>query len=191
LEANPAGPDAEIFDFSIPTANVGGPQVVSVGGTDPTDYSLATTGYVLSNNWATFYFSMVGGVLLIPFAPGTGTQYLITLPGFDVTDTPTGGPTARYQPNVQVSTVIGFAESITSGGTPAMSLSLRVSPVDYSGNGVVNNPYLEAYDNASGNLWGPAYPYAWGAFGDTILSGMFQLPLRISLLDSLVPKPNP
>ena len=191
MEANPAGPDGEIFDFSIPTANVGGPSVVSVGGADPTDYGLVTTGYVLSNNWATFYFSMVGGNLFTPFAAGTGTQYLITLPGYDITDTPTGGPTARYLPNIQTSTVVGFAESITSGGTPAMSLSLRVSGVDYSGNGVFDNPYLEAYDNASGSLWGPAYPYAWGGFGDIILSGMFQLPLDASLLDSLVPKPNP
>lgn len=205
LEVNLVTEDGEGFlPFAFTqwqTDNAFAGELVSSDGTHPSNYDLKTVAKITGNRIASVWFEFQAGELFSGFNPGTGTQYLITLPSFDWTNDPdTGGLQGRYVPAPPLTggsstnnPPIGFAESHDFSSGAQIQLALRVSkllPVPPDGAGF-SPTYLEAYDVASGSLLGPSYPYAWDTFDDLIIGGYVTWPTEISLLDAAYPKPNP
>jgi hypothetical protein len=181
IEANRSQPDGLIFNWAQNPTNENGPdKVVSYGGTDPEGISLTSGGLVLDNLGVICECDAlaVGG-----FSAGTGSQYLIPLgqsplweyvPGFFAQATFPGSGSV-------VSQVLGVMISYDDSAGLYTTLYLRVSPIDYLGDG---SAYVEAYDPTNDSLWGPAYPYTW-ASPDIMLNGNFTYTLANSLIDTI------
>lgn len=181
LEANRSQPDAFLFSWAENPINSASPdKVVSVGGDDPTGLGTYTQGYVCDNLAAicACHVITIGG-----FTAGTGSQYLIPLGQLPLYEYfPTFFASATYPDSMsQVSQVLGVMISYDDSTTSYTTLYLRISAIDYLGDG---SKYVEAYDPTSGSLWGPTFPYTWAA-NDIMLSGNFTYALNDSLIDTV------
>jgi hypothetical protein len=169
LEANRTTLDAEMFTLDQ--------TVSSVGGDDPIYYYFTSACYVTGNLLVTCFFAIGCGVLFNSFDPGTGSQYLITMPAGPA-------PLSRYYGGwfgyADGEPPLGQVEAYDDSGAVGKTLSLRISAQPSP---ITGDQALEAWDPVTGNLWGPTYPFTW-ADDDALLQGVFTYPLDTSLLDA-------
>jgi hypothetical protein len=167
LEANRTTLDAEEFQLEGFSCEA---------GTDPTNYQFSSRCFVTGNLLATCFFVIGSGDGLFGmYTPGTGAQYLIGLPVS--TSRYYGFITGVYDQFIPMG-YVEASDSVTGFRTP---LGLKMSALPFPATGGLA---VEAYDPATGTLWGPTYPYTWNGSGDMILGGVFHYPLASSLLDA-------
>lgn len=181
IEANRSQPDAVVFAWAeSPESVLSGSTVVSVGGTDPDGIGVYAVGYLTDQLVANcmVHVEPIGG-----FAAGTGTQYLMALGQSTLYEyLPTFFADVYYPSSYSVvNQMLGVvtAQDATTG--LFTNMNARISVLDPLGDG---SKFMEFYDPVTGNLWGPAFPYAWAA-GDILLSGTFVYTLATSLTDTL------
>jgi hypothetical protein len=191
IEASPRQRDAEEFDvFALTQEHIDDGGIAARGfvtsstviGNQPNNYTLSSDSFVTGNLIASCWFVLGAGTLFDSFVAGTGAQYLLPLPALDNVE-PDGGTQSRYRVAFGIPQ-FGFAGSYDdSTATPSVTLILRISSIDYLGDG---SQYLEAYDPVTNTLWGPTFPFTW-ADDDILLQGWFSYPLLSSLLDATAP----